>query len=310
MDVKTVTAAIAISMCMYNYPIKVSTIKNEKHGQTNTQTWKTWANQHTNTVTRVRADLSQNIGVKHPCRHNWQMAQLARTQGPQQYKKCNTQPSNTLAHPTGVNNSPDWDPPATYGTGCRGFSGKNWLWRVRSSSRIKARTPSRDGTKSPDDGGVGSSRGADGTTGGRPRRPLRTAEADAMEPEENGTVLVDTGAVLTGTVPVEDGTAIGAVSEAIVAARVWARRERLGGIRSNDDLKKTNAKWKKNRTQGTASRGKEREGRESKAATTWPRAVHELAGCTAHAQRQTTPPTLLTPFNPTVLQTAIYLFSN
>ena len=67
------------------------------------------------------------------------------------------------------------------------------------------------------------------------------------EPEEDGTVLADTGTVLTGTVltgtvPVEDGTAIGAVSEAIVAARVWARRERLGGIRSNDDLKKTNAK--------------------------------------------------------------------
>ena len=46
MDVKTVTAAIAISMCMYNYPIKVSTIKmntgkpthkHKKHGQTNTQ---------------------------------------------------------------------------------------------------------------------------------------------------------------------------------------------------------------------------------------------------------------------------------
>ena len=28
MDVKTMTAAIAISMCMYNYCIKVSTIKN------------------------------------------------------------------------------------------------------------------------------------------------------------------------------------------------------------------------------------------------------------------------------------------
>ena len=59
MDMKTVTAAIAISMCMYNYPIKVSTIKNEKHGQTNTQT-----------LTRVQADLSQNIGVKHSCQYN------------------------------------------------------------------------------------------------------------------------------------------------------------------------------------------------------------------------------------------------
>ena len=92
----------------------------------------------------------------------------------------------------------------------------------------------------------------------------------AAEPEEDGTVLVDTGTVLadTGKVQEEDGTAIGAVSEAIVAARMWARRERLGGICSNDDLKKTNAKCKKNRTPGTASRGKEREGRESKAATT------------------------------------------
>ena len=73
----------------------------------------------------------------------------------------------------------------------------------------------------------------------------------------------------TGTVPVEDGTAIGAVSEAVVAARVWARRERLGGIRSNDDLQKTNTESrKKNRTQGTASRGKGKEGRESKAVTT------------------------------------------
>ena len=119
--------------------------------------------------------------------------------------------------------------------------------RVRSSSRIKARTPSRDGTKWPDDGGVGSSHGADGTTGGWPRRPPRTAEADATEPEEDGMVLADTGTVLAdiGTVPVEDSTAIGAVSEAIVAACMWAQRERLGSIRSNDDLKKTNAKCKK-----------------------------------------------------------------
>ena len=107
---------------------------------------------------------------------------------------------------------------------------------------MSARTPSQDGTKSPDDGGVGSSRGVDGTTGGQLRRPPRTAEADATEPEEDGTVFADTGTVLTGTVPVEDSTAIGAVSEAIVAACVWARRKRLGGIRWNDVLKKTNAK--------------------------------------------------------------------
>ena len=184
---------------------------------------------------------------------------LARTQGPQQYKKSNAQPSNTLDHPTGVNNSPDWDPPGTYGTGCRGFSGINWLWMVRSLSRIKARTPSREGTKSPDDGGV------DGTTRGRPWHPPRTAEADATEPEEDGMVLTDTGTVLadTGTGPVEDGTAIGAVSEAVVAACVWARWERLGGIHSNDNLKKTNVECKKkNRTHGTASLGKERGERE------------------------------------------------
>ena len=91
--------------------------------------------------------------------------------------------------------------------------------------RIKARAPSREGTKLPDDGGVGSPRSTDGTTGSQPRRPPRTAEADAMEIEEDGMVLADTGTVLadTGTVPVEDGTAIGAVSEAVVAARVWAR---------------------------------------------------------------------------------------
>ena len=93
-------------------------------------------------------------------------------------------------------------------------------------------------------------RGTNGTTGGRPRRPPRTAEADATEPEEDGTVLADTGTVLADT-----GTAIGAVSEAVVAARVWARQERLGGIRSNDNLKKK-------RTQGTASQGKERGERE------------------------------------------------
>ena len=50
--------------------------------------------------------------------------------------------------------------------------------------------------QSPDDGGVGSSRGADRTTGGQPQRPPRTAEADATEPEEDGTVLTDTGTVL------------------------------------------------------------------------------------------------------------------
>ena len=57
----------------------------------------------------------------------------------------------------------------------------------------------------------------------------------------------------------------------------------------------------------TASQGEERGERESKAAITWPRAVHELEGCTAHAQRQTTHPTLLTPFNPFVLQMANYI---
>ena len=76
----------------------------------------------------------------------------------------------------------------------------------------------------PDDGGVGSSHGADGMTWGRPQRPPRIAEADAAESEEDGTVLADTGTILadTGTVPVEDGTAIRAVSEAVVAAYVWA----------------------------------------------------------------------------------------
>ena len=64
-------------------------------------------------------------------------------------------------------------------------------------------------------------------------------------------------------------------------------------------------KWiKKNRTQEDCEPRQRKGGERARQQ----RLTKGRPGCTVHAQRQTTPPTLLTPYNPFVLQTAIFLY--